>query len=400
MSNTEKSEAQILIDLLEYATPAQERVLRAIIEHGSHRKAADELGLAHGTISAHMMQVRKVAASKGYSPDHDMTNTVPAPFVVKGTSTLYDDEGNVKQQWVKSQVDNAQLMAMAKASAKAFFSEQEPLPTIDAPEGYQDDDLLTVYPLADLHLGMFSWAKETGADFDCDIASRLIIAGFRKLIDRTPPSRYCLIPQLGDLMHLDDDSNQTRRSGNALDVDTRFARVARVALKVYRAVIDMALEKHEKVKVVNVPGNHDDVSGMWVGLAVETAYENNPRVEVDNSPGPYFYHSFGENLLGMCHGHTCKPDALGEIMASDLPYQFGSTTYRYWLTGHIHHLTTKESRLCVVESFRTLAARDAWHHGAGYRAKRDIRAIVYHRDFGESDRFIVGLREIEKTGDK
>jgi hypothetical protein len=37
--------------------------------------------------------VKRKAAIAGYSPEHDMTRTVPEPFVVRGTSTYYDKEG-------------------------------------------------------------------------------------------------------------------------------------------------------------------------------------------------------------------------------------------------------------------------------------------------------------------
>jgi hypothetical protein len=30
-----------------------------------------------------------------------------------------------------------------------------------------------------------------------------------------------------------------------------------------------------------------------------------------------------------------------------------------------------------------LAAKDAWHSEKGYRSKRDMKAIVLHREYGE-----------------
>lgn len=390
-----KSDTQELIDLLKFATPAQERTLRAVIEHGSQRKAAEKLGVARGTISANMMDVKRTAAARGVSPEHDMTHEVPEPFNVKGVSTCYNSNGEVTSQWVKSAVDQKQLMVMAKKAAEAFFSEQKPLKKSKAPSAKNvEKDLMTAYVLADLHLGMYSWAKETGDDYDINIATRLVLDGFKKLMDRSPNSGHCVIAQLGDIMHGDDDSNATRRSGNPLDIDTRYGRVAEVALKVYRGVIDMALAKHGTVHITNVAGNHDDISGYWLGVAVATAYENDPRVTVDNQ-GPYHFHKFGNVLLGMCHGHTCKPDALGEIMVADQPQYVGDTVYRHWLTGHIHHNSMKEGRICTVESFRTIAAKDAWHHAKGYRSGRDIKSITYHREYGECERAIVGIREIE-----
>ena len=393
---TDKSNTQKYIDLLKYATPGQERTLRAIIEHGTQRKAAKSLGLSHGTVSAHMTAVKEAAAVRGVAPEHDMNHEVPSPFLVKGVSTLYNDEGKVTSQWVKSSVDERRLKQMAKQAAKAFFAEQKPLKPSKPPKARNiEKDLMTVYPLADLHLGMYSWARETGSDYDCDIATDLVLRGFRKLMDRSPNSEHCVIAQLGDLLHGDDDSNQTRRSGNPLDIDSRYGRVAEVGLKVYRAVIDMALAKHKTVHIVNVAGNHDDVSGYWLGVAVATAYENDPRVTVDNQ-GPYHFHKFGNVLLGLCHGHTAKADALGEIMVADMPQSVGATVYRHWLTGHIHHNSTKEGRICTVESFRTIAAKDAWHHMKGYRSGRDIKSITYHREYGECERAIVGIRELEQ----
>jgi hypothetical protein len=36
-----------------------------------------------------------------------------------------------------------------------------------------------------------------------------------------------------------------------------------------------------------------------------------------------------------------------------------------------------------VETFRTLAAKDAWHAGKGYRSGRDMYAITHHINHGE-----------------
>ncbi len=49
----------------------------------------------------------------------------------------------------------------------------------------------------------------------------------------------------------------------------------------------------------------------------------------------------------------------------------------------------------MVESFRTLAAKDAWHSSAGYRAGRDMCTITYHREFGEVARATANIDMIE-----
>lgn len=387
--------------LIEFADTEKEAlVARALAENQTERGAAESTGIPKSTVHDISKRLKRKAARQGVAPESDMHHGVPEPFFVKGISTYYNAEGKPSGQWVKSASDPSQVKAIAKAAAQAFFEDMDPLPPADGPWSNPsvdpDEDLCSMYVLADLHLGMYSWAKETGDSYDCATASELIVSAFQKLFARGPDSEQCIIAQLGDLLHMDDDSNQTRRSGNPLDVDTRYHRVAEVAMRVYRRVIDMALQKHQYVHIVNVPGNHDDISGYWMGVAVENAYAEEPRLTIDNSPGPYFYYQFGSNLFGFCHGHTAKPDKLGEIMVSDVPEMISDTDHRYWMTGHIHHQSLKESAICTVESFRTLAAKDSWHYGKGYRSGRDMKCIVFHKLYGEDERLTVSHKELSE----
>jgi len=76
-------------------TDRQRQVLDAIQECGSQRKAATSLGIGPSAIQGHIYTIKRAAAKQGWSPDHDMTNSVPEGFHVKGVSTLYDQDGNI-----------------------------------------------------------------------------------------------------------------------------------------------------------------------------------------------------------------------------------------------------------------------------------------------------------------
>ena len=95
---------------------------------------------------------------------------------------------------------------------------------------------------------------------------------------------------------------------------------------------------------------------------------------------------FGKVLIGSTHGDMAKPANLPLIMAADKQKEWGSSDFRYWYVGHVHHKDIKEHPGCIVESCRTLAGRDAWHTAMGYRAGRDMQLIVHHRNFGETVR--------------
>jgi len=75
-------------------------------------------------------------------------------------------------------------------------------------------------------------------------------------------------------------------------------------------------------------------------------------------------------------------------MATDRPDDWGESTHRYWYTGHLHHQRKFEPTGgdCTVETFRIMAGRDRWHHDSGYRAGREMQAILLHKEFGETGR--------------
>ena len=106
----------------------------------------------------------------------------------------------------------------------------------------------------------------------------------------------------------------------------------------------------------------------------------------------FHYYRHGKVLLGVHHGDMVKPADLGGLMATDRPTDWGETEFRYWYTGHIH--TNKKFELpgVEVESFRTLAGKDAWTHGSGYRSGRDMYAIALDREFGEVERHRVDIK--------
>ncbi|MEB0229171.1 oxidoreductase, partial [Pseudomonas sp. 5S1] len=74
--------------------------------------------------------------------------------------------------------------------------------------------------------------------------------------------------------------------------------------------------KHARVRVCNVIGNHDETGAIWLSIALSHIYANEPRVQIDTSPAPFMYHEHGKVLIGMHHGHSCKPDRLPGVMAT------------------------------------------------------------------------------------
>ncbi len=371
--------------LKEWATPRQAEYIDAVAKYGSNQKAARALGVSRRTVDKAIGLVKLAAASKGYSPSHDMTRTVPDGFNVRGVSTYYNAEGKAAGQWVKSSADADRRDEILREFAAALADDVKGLAPITTPPARGNDDLMCVYPMGDPHFGMYAWWQDAGADFDLDIAERLTCGAIDRLVSSAPAASTALLLNLGDMFHADNQKNMSQ-SGHQLDVDGRWAKVQQIGLRAMIYAIRRLLEKHSRVIFRINRGNHDGHSSYALALMVSCYFHDEPRVEVDLSPAVTWYHQFGRVLIGSTHGDTIKgPDMLG-IMAADKAEAWGTSEHRYWYVGHVHHQDTKEYRGGVVEYFRTLAARDAWHQGQGYRAGRDMRLIVLHKEFGEVER--------------
>lgn len=368
-----------------FATERQRQIMEAVETYGSARAASRALNVNDMTIHRSIKAVKDKAAKQGYSPDHDMTRTVPDGFRVKGVSTYYNKEGKPTGQWVKSQVDAERQEALVRAFIESLCESVPPAQPIEAPK-FADSDLLCLYPLGDPHFGMQAHAPEVGEDFDLKIAERRTKTAVDYLVDSAPPAKTAILLNLGDFFHADDNSGQTRQSGNKLDVDGRHHRVLKIGAWTMVHLVHRLLEKHEFVEVYNERGNHDDISALTLQLALSMHFVANPRVKIDESPAYFHFREFGANLLGFTHGDGPKEDMLPAIMAHDEAQAWGRTKHRVFHRGHFHHDRVDDKVGCTVETHRTLAASDAWHRKSGYRSKSSMKVITYHKEYGELGR--------------
>lgn len=315
-------------------------------------------------------------------PDPGALQPIPDGYLAKGVSTLVGPDGSIKAQWIKTTADMERMREIQAAALDAMAAELPKVSPRKARGAYLDD-LLAVYPIGDPHFGMLSWPDETGEDWNLEIARQVHCEAMDELVRAAPAAETALVVNLGDALHFDSLEAKTPRSGHMLDADGRYAKLVDVAIATMRQCIESALSKHKRVHVICVPGNHDETGGLWLARILAIAYEREPRVTVDTTPGVFAYYRFGKVLIGVHHGHTCKPDKLPGVMACDRSRDWGEADHRVWLTGHVHHESRKEHAGVTVETFGTLAARDAYAYSGGWRSDRGMQALVFHRDHGE-----------------
>lgn len=350
----------------------------ALQEHGNITFAARALDMPRETFRHRI----NLAARRGLAPGHFEHGTAPG-FTLAKVTVQRGPTGVVERTWERQTPDSQQFADQFLKFIEEACQPLKGLAPFVPPPSDSDESLFAVYPIGDHHHGMRADPDETGDAYDCKIAGTRLISSVDYLVAKAPPARRALLLNLGDYYHINDSSETTPASNNKMDTDNRFGQVFDTGAMNLIACVLRLLEKHEIVHVWNMRGNHDPDAAQALSVAMAFYFHNEPRVIVDRGTSLFKFIRFGSNLIAAHHGHGTKPEALPLLMAVDRKEDWAATDYRVWHVGHFHHRSVKEHPGCDIEIHRTLAGTDGWHHGKGYRSRREMQLIVYHERTGE-----------------
>jgi predicted phosphodiesterase len=138
-----------------------------------------------------------------------------------------------------------------------------------------------------------------------------------------------------------------------------------------------------RVKIVVIPGNHDELVSLLMGSYLSAWFRKHPNVTVDNEPKSRKYHGFGKVLIGLTHGHKESLKDLPLIMMRENQETISEFKYQEWLTGHLHHEQTDELHGIKVRTCPALCGQDKWHHASGYIGTiQTSQGLLFHKDYG------------------
>jgi hypothetical protein len=325
-----------------------------------------------------------------------LISPIPDGHEVRGVSTLFDEDGQIRGQWLKTRQSAAVSSFDLLDAVTRFVKTHVPArPVIERAPAPTDSDLLNAFVWGDPHIGLLSHARETGTNFDLKIATTELRRSADLLVARAPAARQALFVDVGDLWHAESDAQVTPRGKNKLDVDGRRAKILDEGLATLVYMLDRLLASHEFVTAVIVPGNHDPDMATITRALLAAWYRAEDRLTILDNASPWIYHQFDQNMFLFNHGdQKVKPQELGELMLADRPRTAGICPHRYAFTGHIHHKQVQEFRWGKWESFNSLCAQDFWHHSEGYRSERLVECITYHSRFGERSRVRLTREEL------
>lgn len=362
-------------------TEQQARALELTEQGLVQTKVAEEMGITQRRVSQLLAKARKkLAAAQEYQD---------SPGVLSGLAEAGVDPSLVKHGWQKTETGSYFFKAGEgedrDAFAEAIRSAVEgfvPVP-LHRDEAVAEAALATLYGLWDVHLGMRSWARETGENYDVDEARRVAEAGIADLISRSPDAMTGLLLIGGDFTHADDETAQTPASKHQLDVDGRFYRTAEAALRLLIALTDMLRQKHLRVIVRVLPGNHDPHSAKWLTVALAHMYRSDDAVEVVEDPHEFFFFRHGKCLIASHHGHRRKMQDVAAAIPALRPRCWGETRFRYYFQGHVHHERMGiEANGVLCRAMGPVTAKDSYAAQMAFSSGRSMSALTFHESLG------------------
>lgn len=354
-------------------TLKQQQVLTAYLKNGNKSETARQLGMARENVR----DIIKKLEARGLVP-YLTPAPLPDHYAVQKRSVRYNEQGEAigesrilipKQNQMEDFVSGLCDAVRAKGRIKT-----------KAPSKTQNSVLgeISIY---DAHIRMYAEKAETNdTDYNCDIAVKRMVESAEGLASRFNKPERMIVTFGGDILHTDTRSNTTEKSGNVLDVDTRFHRGIDYAIKACYDVVQIASKLAPKVDIVVVEGNHDWHSCVWLSRVLEAFYEGSPNVNVLRQPSCRKYMTYGNNLLVWTHGDGVRMNQWQAIISTEFAKQWGTTKFRHLKMGHIHHKKKnqpmrivsetangwEEQRGLLVEYLPALCSTDAWHSGAGF----------------------------------
>jgi hypothetical protein len=311
-----KEEAEFLLP--HASSENQHMLLQYIIDNDGcpMQHASKNIGVTMKSGNRSINRIRAKLAKRGIDYDKGMLGeSVPEGFQLT-KSTVHIKDGSLIQRWDRVQQDKADAQQALMDAISETCNELKQAPRVAQPKKVTPN-LLNLYTIADLHIGLYAWARESGEDYTTSVAKEMLWQCFSQMIDSMPPSESCIIANLGDFIHYDGLLSQTPAHHNVLDSDSRYQKLAEVALDLQIWMVEKALKKHKNVHLVNVEGNHDEAGTPWLKVAMSRIFAKNPRVSVDVNPAPYHATLHGETMLAWHHGHKRKDKYLGALFASD-----------------------------------------------------------------------------------
>lgn len=355
-------------------TKKQSEVWELMKKGMSERAIAKTLGLSKSTIHVHCSKVKTKMLKHPTNP----------LFNVDKMSELIDNRtGESVMTWYKSSQEVEDMSHLVDSMIDRVKSELTPLPKTPKSRSTKKKDLFNAFYLGDPHMNMLSWARETGKDWDLNIALKHHDAAMGDLLSRAPNASEGMLCTLGDLFHNDSLKAITPGSGNVVDVDGRLMKSWDATVLMVERILQQMLKQYDHVHYVCVPGNHSETLERVFAACLKIAFRKEKRLTVHDNARKHIPFTWEKNFILATHGDRLSGQKKADIAVAKYREEHGNAKFTHVVSGHLHHTEQKELSGALVEIFSVLTPPDAWHMEGGYvTARQAAHQVTYHKEGG------------------
>jgi UDP-2,3-diacylglucosamine pyrophosphatase LpxH len=356
-------------------TEKQQEIWDLMQQGMSGRAIARKLGKSESSVRASRNAIKKKMTQHPTNP----------LFKVDKVSELINNRtGESVMTWYKSSKEAEDMAQLVEDLIDRAKRELPSLPKVPKPKNKTlKDDLFNAFYLGDPHMNMLSWARETGKDWDLDIALAHHDLAMSDLIDRAPSAGEGMLCTLGDLFHNDSLKAVTPGSGNIVDVDGRLLKSWDATIIMVERMLLAMLRKYKKVHYVCVPGNHSETLERLFASTLKIAFRGNKRLIVHDNVRKHIPFKWENNFILATHGDKMNNQKKADVAVGKFREYHGNSKFTHVVSGHLHHTEQKELSGALVETFSVLPPPDAWHVESGYVTSRQAaHQVTYHKNGG------------------
>lgn len=230
-----------------------------------------------------------------------------------------------------------------------------------------EQDKMLLIGVSDLHYGLL--AKENlSEEYNMAIAKQrfnnIIFDVIKRKSDDMSIEKVVLL--IGnDFLSADNVQGTTSRHFTQQDQETNWYEIVTSATEMLIEQIEKLRFFFQKVEVINVKGNHDEMSTFGIMQTLNAYYRETSSVKINTDCRFRQYIRYGTSLIGLSHNE--KIQDVAKIMAAEAGMDWGECRYKTFIMGHLHTRQLLEDDHGVdIRRMPSVVGASAWTSQMGY----------------------------------
>ncbi len=228
-------------------------------------------------------------------------------------------------------------------------------------------DKMILIGISDLHYGLL--AKDNlSEEYNMKIANERFNKILTDVIQRKQDNQDIekVILLIGnDFLNADNLQGTTSRHMTPQDQETNWYEMITSATEMLIEGIEKLRFFFPKIEVVNVKGNHDEMSMFGIIQTLNAYYKNSLSVIINTDCRFRQYIKYGTSLIGLSHNERIQD--ITKIMAAESGTDWGECKYKCFLLGHLHDRKEVGDDYGVdIYRLPSVSGASAWTSQQGY----------------------------------